>query len=218
MAPAQANKMKLPARSRRPARPQSDGKREQIAAAALRVMLQKGVFDITTRKIAAEAEISVATLHYHFNDKEEIIFSVMENFVSQYRSRLNDALGDSTDLPQRIEVLIHFVCSEIRRAPAEQILLQEMSIYMLRHPEGQDLARAKDVHFQDLYASALSRLVEETPEAQQKVRALSNLIYTSLVGLFNQWLATQDDPLFDRSADNLITAAKAFAAAQGLSR
>jgi len=66
-------------------RPNSDGRREQIVEAALAVMIAEGVYHATTRKIAQAAGVNVATLHYHFHDKEEIILSVMEGLATNYR-------------------------------------------------------------------------------------------------------------------------------------
>lgn len=194
-----------------PFRPNSDGKREQIAAAALDVLLAEGVFGATTRKIADAAGVSVATLHYHYRDKEEILVSVMENFVRTYRAALADRFPPTQTLMERIEAMVHFICGEIRKGPPEQLLLQEMTIYMLRHPQQAPLARAKDIHFQSLYLEALSRVAGPAPAVQARLPRLSNLIYTGLVGMFHQWLATRDDELFDRAACDLVSSAQSFA-------
>ena len=51
-------------------------------------MIAEGVYHATTRKIAEAAGVNVATLHYHFHDKEEILFKVMEVLVANYRTTL----------------------------------------------------------------------------------------------------------------------------------
>lgn len=200
-----------PAPVRGLARPNSDGKREQIAAAALRVLLAEGVFNSTTRKIAEAAGVSVATLHYHFRDKDEILLSVMERFVQTYRAALADQFPPDQTLEQRIAAMIPFICGQIRKRPAEQLLLQEMTVYMLRHPELEALARAKDMHFQALYAEALTKVQGLSPADAPQVARLANLIYTNLVGMFNQWLATGDDALLDQTAGDLVRGAQRFA-------
>ena len=75
--------------SKSPIRPQSTGRREQIIDAALKVMISNGVYNATTRKIAEAAGVNVATLHYHFHNKEEIIFSAIEELASRYRNTLS---------------------------------------------------------------------------------------------------------------------------------
>ncbi len=192
-------------------RPNSDGKREQITAAALTVMPADGVFALTTRKIADAAGVSVATLHYHFHDKDEILLSVMETFVKTYRAALADQFPPTQTLHERIEAMVHFICGEIKKGPSEQLLLQEMTLYMLRHPEQEALARAKDLHFQSLYEEALTKVSGLEPDTAAQITRLSNLIYTGLVGMFNQWLATRDMPLFDRTARDLVLSAQGFA-------
>lgn len=192
-------------------RPNSDGKREQITAAALDVMVKDGVFGLTTRKIADAAGVSVATLHYHFRDKDEILLSVMETFVQTYRAALAEQVPPTQTLDERIAATITFICGEIKKGPAEQLLLHEMTVYMLRHPALEHLAKAKDLHFQALYTEALSRFGDAAALDAGQIGRLSNLVYTGLVGIFGQWLATQDMALFDRSADDLVQAAQDFA-------
>jgi hypothetical protein len=85
---------------------------------------------------------------------------------------------------------------------------------MLRHPELEHLAKAKDLHFQALYAESLSQSGQRAMLDAGQIARLSNLIYTGLVGIFGQWLATQDMALFDRSADDLVRAAQGFAREQ----
>lgn len=196
----------------RSARPKSDGKRQQIQAAALEVMLEHGVYNATTRKIADAASVSVATLHYHFNDRDEIIFSVMVNFVESYRATLAEQFSADQTLSERVGAVVPFICGEIRKGPLEQLLLQEMTTYMLRELPMGRLANAKDQHFQSLYFDAFSNVRDRDAYSDENIRRVSNLIYTSLVGMFNQWLATQDDALIDRAAADLVTAAQGFAA------
>lgn len=192
-------------------RPNSDGKREQITAAALEVMVKDGVFGLTTRKIADAAGVSVATLHYHFRDKDEILLSVMETFVQTYRAALAEQVPPTQTLAERIEATVLFICGEIKKGPAEQLLLHEMTVYMLRRPALEHLARAKDLHFQALYAEALGRFGGAAALDEVQIGRLSNLIYDGLVGIFGQWLATQDMALFDRTAADLVRAAQGFA-------
>ncbi|WP_307188964.1 TetR/AcrR family transcriptional regulator, partial [Azospirillum sp. B506] len=47
-------------------RAKSEAKRETILQAAITVIAKEGVHGATTRKIAAEAGINLATLHYQF--------------------------------------------------------------------------------------------------------------------------------------------------------
>ncbi len=195
------------------ARPHSDGRREQIVNAALKVMIADGVYHATTRKIAEAAGVNVATLHYHFHDKEEIILSVMEVLASSYRSTLAKRFSEPQKLHDRIADLLKFIWSEIERVPGEQLVLQEMTLYVLRYPHAEHLAAEKDREIFLLYADSLRSAVDVRQEDDAKIVQLANFIYTSFVGILNQWLATHDVALLLRTTEDLIAAAQEMARA-----
>ena len=199
------------------ARPNSDGRREQIIDAALKVMISEGVYHATTRKIAEAAGVNVATLHYHFHDKEEILFKVMEVLVANYRATLAKQFAAPQKLHDRIADLLQFIWSEIKKAPGEQLALQEMTLYVLRHPHAEHMAREKDHEFLLLYADWLRAATDVRPEDEPRIMELANFIYTSFVGMLNQWLAVRDGDLFAQAMDNLIRAGQELAA-RSLSR
>ncbi len=190
------------------ARPNSDGRREQIIDAALKVMIAEGVYHATTRKIAEAAGVNVATLHYHFHNKEEILFKVMEVLVANYRATLAKHFGAPQTLHDRIADLLRFIWSEIEKAPGEQLALQEMTLYVLRHPHAEHMAREKDQEFLALYAESLRAATDVHPEDEPRIMELANFIYTSFVGMLNQWLAVRDPSLFVQAMNNLIEAAQ----------
>jgi AcrR family transcriptional regulator len=202
--------MKMKAHASAP-RPNSLGKREMIAEAALRVMIAEGVYRTTTRRIAEAAGVNVATLHYHFHDKEEILLSVMERLVTSYGALLSARFAAPQPLSERVADLLWFIWSEIEKAPGEQLVLQEMTLYVLRHPEAEHMAAEKDRVFLSLYATALQSASDVGPEVHEKVSRLANFVYTSFVGILNQWLATHDTALLRTTTETLIDAARAIA-------
>lgn len=198
----------IPRKSR--PRPNSDGRREQIVSAALQVMVTEGVYHATTRKIAEAAGVNVATLHYHFHDKEEIILSVMGVLASNYRGRLDARFSKPQPLHDRIEDLLSFIWSEIERAPGEQLVLQEMTLYVLRIPQAAHLAAEKEREIKQLYAECLARSSDVTAADTPRIAELSNFIYACFVGILNQWLATRDTPLLLRTTEQLVRAARSM--------
>ena len=204
--------MKNKAQQKSFARPNSDGRREQIVAAALKVMIAEGVYNTTTRKIADEAGINVATLHYHFHNKEEILFKVMEVLVVNYRATLAKHFTNPQSLHDRIAALLHFIWREIEKAPGEQLTLQEMTLYVLRHPNAAYMAKEKDREFLALYEDSLLSANDVRAADKPMVAKISNFVYTSFVGILNQWLATRDRALLLRTTNDLIEAAQRIAA------
>ncbi|MGY3237641.1 hypothetical protein ACVMAJ_004531 [Bradyrhizobium sp. USDA 4448] len=58
-------------------------------------------------------------------------------------------------LVQDFADLLQFIWSEIKKAPGEQLALQEMTLYVLRRPHAEHMAREKDHEFLLLYADWL---------------------------------------------------------------
>lgn len=196
--------MKASLKQARIARPNSDGKRELIISAALKVMISDGLYNATTRKIAEAAGVNLATLHYHFNDKEEIFFLAMGQLVSNYRKVLATRFMKPQTLHERIPELLYFIWEEIEKAPDEQLALQEMTLYLLRHPHAATLARDKDHEFLSLYEDTLLTATDADRCSPEQIKDLANFIYTGLIGAFNQWLATRDKARILQVLANLI--------------
>ncbi len=200
--------MKASLTKSRIARPNSDGKRALIIEAALKVMISEGLYNATTRKIAEAAGVNLATLHYHFNDKEEIFFLAMGQLVANYREVLATRFMKPQTLHERIPELLYFIWEEIEKAPDEQLALQEMTLYLLRHPRAATLASDKDHEFLSLYEDTLQTATDAERCSSEQIKDLANFIYTGLVGAFNQWLATRDRVQILRVLDNLIVSAQ----------
>lgn len=192
-------------------RPNSEGRREQILAAALKVMTAEGVYHATTRKIAEAASVNVATLHYHFENKEEILFCVLEGMASSYRAALGRRFAKPQKLKDRIADLLPFIFSEIEKARGEQMVHQEMTLYVLRIRHAEHMARDKDREIFKLYEEMLLAASDVRPEQADVIHDLTNFIYTAFVGLLHQWLATGDREQLIKTTNDLIEAAQAMA-------
>jgi AcrR family transcriptional regulator len=73
-------------------RPRGQSKQEiadRLLAAAERLIREQGHLKATERKIAAAAGVSVSLIHYYFNDKDGLLFSVIDNWVSHFSATLD---------------------------------------------------------------------------------------------------------------------------------
>jgi AcrR family transcriptional regulator len=192
-------------------RPNGGARRRQIIDAALRVMISEGVYNVTTRKIAEAAGVNVATLHYHFHNKEEIIFQAMEALASGYRNTLAARFPQPQTLSDRIGDLLWFIWSEIEKARGEQLVLQEITLYVCRVPGAEHLAGEKEREIKSLYSELLMQCTDVVEADAPRIAELTDFIYACFVGILNQWLASRDVPTLVKTTENLIEAARSLA-------
>ncbi|MEV4331100.1 TetR family transcriptional regulator [Streptomyces sp. NPDC049597] len=70
----------------------AEARREQLIEAAVRVIAREGADGATTRKIADEAKAPLASLHYCFQNKENLLLAVF--------AQLSEEMPVDVDLPE----------------------------------------------------------------------------------------------------------------------
>ncbi|EMD30196.1 TetR/AcrR family transcriptional regulator [Amycolatopsis azurea] len=75
------------------------GSREEIVAAAAKVMREQGYAHATTKAIARAAGYSEALLYKHFKDKTEIFTSVLTERLPALGTTLDDLMATAADTP-----------------------------------------------------------------------------------------------------------------------
>jgi AcrR family transcriptional regulator len=70
----------------------AEARREQLIEAAVRVIAREGADGATTRKIADEAKAPLASLHYCFQNKENLLLAVF--------GQLSEEMPVAADLPE----------------------------------------------------------------------------------------------------------------------
>lgn len=88
--------------------------RQRIIAAFKELSMLRGFSGVTVDDLAAHTGISKRTIYRYFNSKEEIIISVLEDFMSTVRQKVQQALDSSADPAQRINNVVMVVAQNVR--------------------------------------------------------------------------------------------------------
>jgi AcrR family transcriptional regulator len=80
-------------RRRMPSQQRSRERVERILEVAGRLIAEHGVDALTTRAVAAESRIPVASLYRYFADKDEIVLALIERDFAEMDTRVAQALG-----------------------------------------------------------------------------------------------------------------------------
>lgn len=129
-------------------------RREQILEAAYHTLVQVGFEKITTRRIAQEAGVNIATLHYHFGTKEALLSEVVRYTVQRVESRLRAAMQAAPTPAEGLAMAFRTVWEIAQERPG--ILRYDLVLRALRDEAARSEAKS-------IYAT-YRRLVEDIAE------------------------------------------------------
>jgi|GEM_PF-3987591 len=117
-------------------------------------MVRDGVTGVSVRSVAAEADVYLAAVHYHFGSKQELLGSLMQHV---YETAVDNAATEAKKLPPGlprvryvVEWLLQFWTKET------DLIFFEALGYVLRHePQLEDLRRFYR-HWTDLLMEVLA--------------------------------------------------------------
>ncbi|PRY08822.1 TetR/AcrR family transcriptional regulator [Kineococcus rhizosphaerae] len=184
-------------------RTSAEQRRKEFVTAAVKVIAEKGIEGATTRRIAAEAGASLATLHYCYDSKEELFHDIFENMANAVRDsvwHVAPGCGLGRAAATLLRQLMGWYLSEETYARAQS----EVFYWGIRqHPE----AGMK-------YYSAFFEVVEEhlirglrDDDDRNLVPILTHMVFAAADGLLPQWLAHGDPTA---TAVDIDTFAEAF--------
>lgn len=139
-------------RTRKPAEA-TNGTRDVILAAAREALMQEGYKQLTTRRVAELARMTVGNLTYHFPSKRELLRALIERLVAEYDAGIEGFFADLSLPPeQQFKALIEWLMADAVGQQSNRIF-RELWAMALHDPF---VARAID----DFYAEAIERIAQ----------------------------------------------------------
>lgn len=198
---------------RNPVRPttKSVETRARIIRGALDALETHGIGEVTTRKIAANAKVRLATLHYHFDSKETLLLAVLEDLNASMLARYQEELRNSDDFETHVAELIRSIWRYVERTPEQQFVQLELTLYALR-TKGSEWLAAKQY---DAYIDVYKRLIVEgqgsqDPALERIGLALSRFILGGIDGLILQSFALRNAADTQAGLEALIVATRDY--------
>jgi AcrR family transcriptional regulator len=183
--------------------------RQKLIDGAMQVLVSEGVAGTTTRKIAEAAGVRLATLHYHFKDKDALLFAVLEEVTRLLQQFLDEEVRPSPDLHHRIEELILAIWRLVKKTRDLQILQFEVTMYAVRRPDTAWLAEKQYQGYFDQY----ERILAQPPNIAcppEQIRTLAQFVLAGLDGILVQDLANPDEARSERVLRSMIRASQAL--------
>jgi len=180
-------------------------RRSQIVAAALRLVARDGPALVTTRKIAREAEINLATLHYFFRSKDALLLDVL----TEATGRMIAALARVAPAERGLQAGLVAVCQALLaladRDPSLPMVRCDLQLYLGRLPEHAEAAREQ----RQRYLAALVALhdgVCSPDERSASCQGIAELIASLVDGLAMQRAVLDGTELLQQTRDDALRA------------
>jgi AcrR family transcriptional regulator len=109
-------------------------RRRALIDAAFRVIAADGVTAATTRAIVAEARMSLASFHYAFESRDEMMLELIRHVVSTQAVAAYDSVRFSSDLRTAIRDGLRAFYQVVLDDPQHEEVMFELMQYALRTP------------------------------------------------------------------------------------
>ncbi|WBU38053.1 TetR/AcrR family transcriptional regulator [Homoserinibacter sp. YIM 151385] len=193
-------------------------RREELTRAALAVFLRDGIQGVTTRAVVQEAGMSLASLHYVFASRDELLRALVEQVVQRERGAALAGLPAARPRAAAAEPLelvrgaLAGFLDLVRADPVREQAMFELTQYALREPGLRDLPALQYRRYHET-AEALITAAAEDAGVVWRIPAeeLARLVIALTDGVTLAWLATRDDEAAERLLDLAAAAIAAHA-------
>lgn len=181
-------------------------RRTALVEAALRVVSREGLQQATTRAIVAEAGMSLASFHYAFESRDELIDELIVTVVARERQAvgadgLRAAAEAGASLAELLEAGLLRYFEHLRADPEHEQAMLELTQYALRSPERHPLAAAQYGRYVELVVEALEVAAELSGASWRlPVEHVARVLVAFTDGLTLTWLVDRDDEAAARVA------------------
>ena len=190
-------------------------RRTELIEAALRVMERDGVGAATTRAIVAEAGMPLATFHYCFRSRDEMLGELISLVIGrEVEAALGGMAGGGpaklpSPGPARLAALLrqglHGYLEHVEKNPGHELVLFELNHYALRTPELAELAVEQ---YRQYYGAAEQVLVAAAEAAGMRwkvdVAVLARLVIVFLDGATTTWLVDRDGDATRQAVESVV--------------
>lgn len=190
------------------ARMSSTDRRIELVQAALRVIAANGVAAATTRAIVAEAGMSLASFHYAFTSRDEMMRELIAYVVENETVAAVASIPAGGDIRSIIEEAMLAYLHLLIDNPGHEQVMFELMHYAVRTPGLEDLATEQ----YERYRAAVSELLEGAATLTDvswslPVDDIARLVVTFTDGFSLAWLTDRDQAAAERviafAADSL---------------
>jgi TetR/AcrR family transcriptional regulator, regulator of biofilm formation and stress response len=169
-------------------------RRELFLDAAMEVIRREGLNKTTTRRIAAQADAPLGSLHYCFRNKDEVIEGVLRALHESGRNRLALSVSDGMGVSAAASAILRAFAAWVEETIHDQLTEYELQIWVIRSGRQADLSSVLYGYWIETVVELLAR-AEGADEPRRDLNALTRLLFALTDGLNLQDRLTQEDEM-----------------------
>ncbi len=167
------------------------GHREQLLAAARRLLERRGYAHITARDLVAESDTNLASIGYHFGSKAALLNAAIESAFEDWTEQLAAlVMADPTATP--IQRGMATWVAVLESLPARRPILQSYVEALAQAQRDPDLRAQLAEHYRRARARVAELVAESladgTAADDPRCRAIATFVIAVCDGLSVQWL------------------------------
>ncbi|NGP89984.1 TetR/AcrR family transcriptional regulator [Fodinibius halophilus] len=165
--------------------------KEQIIDAARKVLLAKGYRNFSLRKIAGEIDVSATSIYLHFENKDDLVHTLMEEAIARLNKQLEQKVAEVDDPISKLEALAREYVSFALKHPREyQVIYLISSDEMTRYPK-EKFRKARKGY--EIVTDVLKEGVESGLIAESRPRLAAYTFWAQLHGVMSVVLSKRLD-------------------------
>lgn len=174
-----------------------EAQKQKLVNAAYDIIAEQGFEGLRTREVALRAKLNISTLHYYFASKEDLVRSVAQRLLSEFKAA-SEAEGVQPGAMGLLRKAFSDQTQVIQRRPATYIVVMELFTRSLHDrklgPVVRELLETWERHFTSFIMDGVrGGQISSDSDGLNTTRALQSL----LLGRALIFLVTGEDPSTD---------------------
>lgn len=197
-------------------------RRKDLIEAGLKVIAREGMHGATVRAIVAEAGVPLATFHYVFHSRDEMIGEAYAYVVLPDADAQEPPVPASATLHEVVRALFHDWVDRLAARPEFELAIMEIMAYCRRSPELEHLPAEVQQRYVEAVSGLIAAACERTGvQPARPLEEIATLVLHISDGVTYHLLRTGDEDAARRFVDEaapMLTAAIESAAHESQAR
>jgi AcrR family transcriptional regulator len=155
--------------------------RQTILDVAGELFVEQGYEHFSMRKVADRIGCSATTLYLYFRDKDDLLFTIVDDGFIQFSQRLSQVVDETTDPLEQILMLgREYVAFGLEHAVYYQLMFMQRTDFLLLSQEGESQPR---VYAFQILEEAVQRAIDARLLHSDDAEGYSDLLWGMVHGL-----------------------------------